>query len=696
MASVIERADQLVLDYVSRAADAAHGVLPPRQRIDFVAVLRRRIDAERAGMDDPAAVARVLARFGDPAALVHREVRRLGRETPSRSSDRSSERSSENSPGRPGPRVSEEGSRGSRGARGSRGSRSSGVSREGSGTVPRPREDPAGGSVRASGDLGRPGDTDRPGGADRLGGAGRPGDVGRHGDIGRPGGVDRPGDADRSTRATDLDGTSAVRPVAAMPLAAPTPDGSAPEDREPPREGHAPEGREPTSREPVPGDHDPASSGPVPEGPVPTPGGAVSGPDGPGRAADGPPSPSTPPSTPSPSFTPSSSSTPGETAGRSPSTAREVTPGDSGLPPSRRSVRGHPYASTGARPDTGEPARGRPTPDLSESERPEPGHPEQDRLEPERPEPDVPGASASRGSSWTERIFPARSRSSSADPGEDEPDVAAGSRPGSGEDAADDWEDAVESDPPTEEIPPVQDPLPPPVARRETPEQPREPRQPQGPEGPEEPREPEDKREEEPRGDRPEAPRGKQTDAEGRPGLPPGVARGMREAEERLARRRARNRPDWLRRSRPARSREDVVPGTQDARTILLGHRREMVGLGLLALAGLLIPFPFAPIAIFRIPVLVWAVAALVVIACENWHTSDKALGLAAPIVSYSLGGGLVALVRARNDLGTVVDEFFAISGLMFMLGTAWAVFWMAYRLLNPPIPVGRGIRRPG
>ncbi|MER5651329.1 hypothetical protein [Streptosporangium sp. NPDC002524] len=258
----------------------------------------------------------------------------------------------------------------------------------------------------------------------------------------------------------------------------------------------------------------------------------------------------------------------------------------------------------------------------------------------------------------------------------------------------------MESDPPTEEIPPVQDPLPPPVVRQEAPEQPREP---QDPRESRESREPEGKREEEPKAereekeDRPEAPRGRPGDAGGRPELPPGVARGIREAEERLARRRARNRPDWLRRrQRPARSREDVVPGTQDARTILLGHRRETIGMALLALAGLLIPFPLAPLAIFRIPVLVWAVAVLVVIACENWHTSDKALGLAAPILSYSLGGGLVALVRARNDLGSVVDEFFTISGLMFMLGTAWAVFWLAYRLLNPPVPVGRGVRRPG
>ncbi|WP_440103488.1 hypothetical protein [Streptosporangium sp. H16] len=599
---MIERADQLVLDYVSKAADAAHGVLPPRQRIDFVAVLRRRIDAERAGVDDPAAVARVLARFGDPAALVSRELRRLGREAPSRAS--------ENPPGRPEPRVSEKGAGGSRGSRSSGGS---GGSREDSGTVPRPREDSVG----------------------TAGGAGR------------------------STRATDLTVTSAVDPVVAMPLAAPTPEGSVPEDRDPPQGGHVPE------------DRDLISKGPDPEDPAPTPQDAVSGPGGPGRTPEGSSSPATPdPAASSPTPTP----TPGEAekAGRASSAAREGTPGDPGLLLSRRPVRGHPYASTGARPDAGEPARGHRTPD---------------RPEPERPEPDAPGSSASRGSRWVERIFPARARSSSAVPEEDEPDIPPGSRSGSGGDAADEWEDAVESDPPTEEIPSVQDPLPPPVARRETPEQPQE---------PQESREPRGERVEEPKGDRAEAPRGRPGGVEGRQGLPPGVAKGMREAEERLARKQARNRPDWLRRRRPVRSREDVVPGTQDARTILLGHRRETIGMALLALAGLLIPFPLAPIAIFAIPVLVWAVAALVVIACENWHTSDKALGLAAPIVSYSLGGGLVALVRARNDLGTVVDEFFTISGLMFMLGTAWAVFWLAYRLLNPPIPVGRGVRRPG
>jgi hypothetical protein len=112
--------------------------------------------------------------------------------------------------------------------------------------------------------------------------------------------------------------------------------------------------------------------------------------------------------------------------------------------------------------------------------------------------------------------------------------------------------------------------------------------------------------------------------------------------------------------------------------------------MALLGLAGLLVPFPFAPIAIFRIPVLVWAVAVLVVTVCEAWEGADKVRGAAAPILSYTIGGCLVALIRSRNDLSLVVDQFFEISGLMFMLGSAAGVFWLAYRLFNPVAPVGR------
>src|SRR5690606_39490419 len=63
---VIERADQMILNYVSKAADAAHGVLSPEQRADFARRLRARIEAERRAGDGAGDVARLLARFGDP------------------------------------------------------------------------------------------------------------------------------------------------------------------------------------------------------------------------------------------------------------------------------------------------------------------------------------------------------------------------------------------------------------------------------------------------------------------------------------------------------------------------------------------------------------------------------------------------------------------------------------------------------
>lgn len=77
MARVIERADQLVLEYVSKVADAAHGVLRTDQRLDFVGRLRARIEDERRGSEDPATVRKVIARFGDPGALLQREIQRL-------------------------------------------------------------------------------------------------------------------------------------------------------------------------------------------------------------------------------------------------------------------------------------------------------------------------------------------------------------------------------------------------------------------------------------------------------------------------------------------------------------------------------------------------------------------------------------------------------------------------------------------
>jgi hypothetical protein len=75
-----ENADQIVLEYLSRANDVAHRHLGSRERLDFVTRLRQRIEqyrAEAGGATEPEQVRKVLARFGDPEALVRRERHRL-------------------------------------------------------------------------------------------------------------------------------------------------------------------------------------------------------------------------------------------------------------------------------------------------------------------------------------------------------------------------------------------------------------------------------------------------------------------------------------------------------------------------------------------------------------------------------------------------------------------------------------------
>jgi hypothetical protein len=72
-----EVAEQLILEYLGKVADAAHGELSSRERLDFCNRLRQRIEEHRRGSNDLRQVRQVLARFGDPEFLVARERRRL-------------------------------------------------------------------------------------------------------------------------------------------------------------------------------------------------------------------------------------------------------------------------------------------------------------------------------------------------------------------------------------------------------------------------------------------------------------------------------------------------------------------------------------------------------------------------------------------------------------------------------------------
>ncbi|MGE5286338.1 MAG: hypothetical protein ACM3ML_03855 [Micromonosporaceae bacterium] len=73
------RAEQYVLEYLSRVADAAQGVLRSDERLAFITRLRASIERQRqaAGAYELAQVRRLLSKFGEPRTMVARERRRL-------------------------------------------------------------------------------------------------------------------------------------------------------------------------------------------------------------------------------------------------------------------------------------------------------------------------------------------------------------------------------------------------------------------------------------------------------------------------------------------------------------------------------------------------------------------------------------------------------------------------------------------
>ncbi|GAA4569941.1 hypothetical protein [Planotetraspora kaengkrachanensis] len=173
-------------------------------------------------------------------------------------------------------------------------------------------------------------------------------------------------------------------------------------------------------------------------------------------------------------------------------------------------------------------------------------------------------------------------------------------------------------------------------------------------------------------------------DAERR--LPPGVIYGRRIATERVSRRADRPAPLLRLRRAAMAGGNPMATGGRDARTIFLNNRRETVALVLLVAAGLLVPFRLPTLAIFPIPGIVWAAAALTLLACQGWSFSDRLIGLTVPVVAFAVGG--VLLGAARTEGGSVqafMVSFHNVSGVLFILGTAASVSWLAFRLLDPP-----------
>ncbi|WP_219470913.1 hypothetical protein [Nonomuraea rhizosphaerae] len=123
----------------------------------------------------------------------------------------------------------------------------------------------------------------------------------------------------------------------------------------------------------------------------------------------------------------------------------------------------------------------------------------------------------------------------------------------------------------------------------------------------------------------------------------------------------------------------------RDARTIVKEHPRDTVAMAILVVAALLVPFDLPPVAIFRVPVLVWAFGAVLVAFSESWEPRDRWIGIGAPLLGYTVGGALIGGLRvgARPGMDAFVTQFFEVSGMMFMIGTGLGVVWLAYRLFD-------------
>jgi hypothetical protein len=161
--------------------------------------------------------------------------------------------------------------------------------------------------------------------------------------------------------------------------------------------------------------------------------------------------------------------------------------------------------------------------------------------------------------------------------------------------------------------------------------------------------------------------------------LPPGVTRGRGRAGQ------ERGLPfAWLRRAAMLTA-NPMATGGRDARTVVKDHPREIAALVILVAAALLVPFNLPAVAIFRVPVMVWALGAILVMASDGWALRDRLAGSFAPLLGYTAGGVVVGGLRVGDRPGpqAFMLEFFNVSGVMFMIGTGAGVAWLVYRLLD-------------
>ncbi|HEX4814730.1 MAG TPA: hypothetical protein VFV66_18475 [Nonomuraea sp.] len=166
--------------------------------------------------------------------------------------------------------------------------------------------------------------------------------------------------------------------------------------------------------------------------------------------------------------------------------------------------------------------------------------------------------------------------------------------------------------------------------------------------------------------------------------VPPGVRTYRRIAEERVGRSPGLALPFAGLRRAAMSSADPMATGGRDARTLVKEHPRAAAAMVVLVVAALLVPFELPLLAIFPIPLVVWAGGAALVLSGADWRPRDRFLGAGAPLLGYTVGGVLVGGLRVSEPgVREFLTQFWSVSGIMFMIGTGLGVIWLGYRLLD-------------
>jgi hypothetical protein len=113
-------------------------------------------------------------------------------------------------------------------------------------------------------------------------------------------------------------------------------------------------------------------------------------------------------------------------------------------------------------------------------------------------------------------------------------------------------------------------------------------------------------------------------------------------------------------------------------------HRRETVCVVMLALGGLILPFP-----LWEAGFLLWLAGALVAVTSKLWSLPDKWIGLVGPLALVIIGTAVaVSLGGARSTGSAYLNETLTTAMYLFMVGAVLGAAYLAWRIY-------RG-RRPG